>query len=147
METRKSRKRKRRQQNREKRVHPEQRDESKAAESEQETEEMLNEDQETLTEKPLLTAGEILTKLKSFSSDDSSTANSGHRAGYDAFMTGFILAVYKTNSSDGDESKWLNKLYLTGKDYSLQITKSSFAKQSQHHLDKLKKIRRTGSCT
>lgn len=77
-------------------------------------------------------------------------ANGGHRAGYDAFMTGFIFAFYLARSRQekdfGSFEEWKNKLYLVGKDYPLSIAKSSFTKQSKLHQDKLSSIQRlTGS--
>lgn len=72
-------------------------------------------------------------------------SSGGHRAGYDAFMTGFIYAVYLTQLSGGDRERkiadWKNKLYLSGKDYPLSVSKSSFSKQSKEHLEKIAKIR------
>ena len=73
----------------------------------------------------------------------------GHRAGYDAFMTGLIYAVYQTTMT-GDErerkiGEWKNKLYLSAKDYPLTVSKSNFVKQSKEHLEKLARIRRSNT--
>ena len=77
-----------------------------------------------------------------------------HRAGFDAFMTGYIFAFFSarygnevTKEEDTckgyelgmDENK--NKLYLVGKDIPLQVTTSSFSKPSKAHLAKIAKIR------
>ena len=73
----------------------------------------------------------------------------GHRAGYDAFMTGLIYGVYQTTLT-GDErerkiGEWKNKLYLSAKDYPLTVSKSNFVKQSKEHLEKLARIRRSNT--
>jgi len=74
-----------------------------------------------------------------------------HRAGYDAFMTGFAFAVFATKYGglgctkkeiesgccDGDRlATFANKLCLSGKDFPLQVVKGNFAKLSQAHLKK-----------
>lgn len=88
--------------------------------------------------------------MKSFECDKKDKqvdANGGHRAGYDAFMTGFIYAFYRNNGDalDSKISEWKNKLYLGGKDYPLSISKSEFIKQSKHHLEKVYRIRKMDS--
>ncbi|XP_059503953.1 target of EGR1 protein 1 isoform X2 [Stegostoma tigrinum] len=68
-----------------------------------------------------------------------------HRAGFDAFMTGFIMAyILMWKNSESDSTKmdpWLpdclNKLYLSGKTLPLQICKSSFSKSSKVHQAKI----------
>ncbi|KAL3868765.1 hypothetical protein ACJMK2_041530 [Sinanodonta woodiana] len=70
----------------------------------------------------------------------------GHRAGFDAFMTGYIMATYfATYDANGDNasglSEFKNKIYLSGKDYPLQVMKSGFAKTSKEHSEKIMKIR------
>ena len=91
----------------------------------------------------------------SVESNHSKRAKQGvHRAGYDAFMTGYCLAFYiainsksKPNSAqalsfkNSDVSQIANNIYLTGKDQSLRIAASSFAKTSISHKNKILKLR------
>lgn len=64
-----------------------------------------------------------------------STAQDCHRAGVDAFMTGLSHAVFMMQLSDKkNEVEHLgNKLYLSGKNLPLQVTKGNFGKLSQAH--------------
>ena len=77
----------------------------------------------------------------------------GHRAGFDAFMTGCVFAwsvvaygqYSSTVSGDTDKTtpvsdvantEFINRVYLGGKDFPLHITHSCFAKASKCHLEK-----------
>ncbi|XP_069794904.1 target of EGR1 protein 1 [Narcine bancroftii] len=70
-----------------------------------------------------------------------------HRAGFDAFMTGFIMAyilMWKSSEHSHSVDSWLpdcrNKLYLSGKSIPLQICKSSFSKSSKAHQAKIELV-------
>ncbi|XP_022087851.1 target of EGR1 protein 1-like [Acanthaster planci] len=83
----------------------------------------------------------------------------GHRAGYDAFMTGFVLATVASNVAGrsgpsqptdretGQEfvqafglTEFRNRLFLSAKTVPLIIAKSKYAKTSQHHRQKMKQL-------
>ncbi|XP_019724915.1 target of EGR1 protein 1 [Hippocampus comes] len=73
-----------------------------------------------------------------------------HRAGFDAFMTGYIFAysctLVKKDEVDvsGEEQMRLptsfNKVYLSGKATPLNIVKSTFSKSSKAHVQKMEMI-------
>lgn len=86
--------------------------------------------------------------------DSQKKADAGtHRAGFDAFMTGYIFAhsciLGKKESTGGvaeacqkeEEQSWLptclNKVYLSGKTTPLNVVKSTFAKSSKAHVHKM----------
>ena len=73
-----------------------------------------------------------------------------HRAGFDAFMTGFILSTYisqygsytgKLQLKDLGVDQMKNAIYLTAKDHPLMIVKSSFSKTSKEHKEKFMKLK------
>ena len=75
------------------------------------------------------------------------TASGNHRAGFDAFMTGFCMATYYHRFKIQDavtfaESvpHFLNKLNLSGKDIPLKIEKSQYCKTSVNHNETWKKV-------
>lgn len=80
-----------------------------------------------------------------------------HRAGFDAYMTGFIFAYSCTlGEKDGvgaaievkepkeEEQSWLpsclNKVYLSGKTAPLNVVKSTFSKSSKAHIQKMEMV-------
>ncbi|XP_061181728.1 target of EGR1 protein 1-like [Saccostrea echinata] len=76
-----------------------------------------------------------------------------HRAGFDSFMTGFSFAVYISKYGNYNDSFCLdncgmeafkNNVYLSGKDMPLSIVKSAFSKTSKDHKEKIKRISENG---
>lgn len=70
-----------------------------------------------------------------------------HRAGFDAFMTGYIFSFACTLKRSPDEPssesllpECLNKLYLSGKSVPLHIAKSTFSKSSKAHTHKMEVV-------
>ncbi|XP_008296551.1 target of EGR1 protein 1 [Stegastes partitus] len=80
-----------------------------------------------------------------------------HRAGFDAFMTGYIFAcsctLTKKEEVKGEaeekehkeeEQSWLptclNKVYLSGKAAPLNVVKSTFSKSSKAHMQKMEMV-------
>lgn len=66
-----------------------------------------------------------------------------HRAGFDAFMTGYIFAFVSIRNAEESDS-WIpacaNKLYLSGKSVPLHIAKSTFSKSSRAHVTKMVQV-------
>jgi target of EGR1 protein 1 len=87
---------------------------------------------------------------------NSTNRTGGHRAGFDAFMTGYIFAwsamrYGQFSETVGDTTamsdllgasaeEFANLVYLGGKDFPLQVTQSCFAKRSKAHVEKWGKI-------
>ena len=97
---------------------------------------------------------------KSIEKDDSadnstvicnSTTSAGHRAGMDAFMTGYSYAAFTWHKSrisnekielpsDMKDSNIANHIYLVGKEFPLKIKRSNFAKNSTSHAEKFENL-------
>lgn len=70
-----------------------------------------------------------------------------HRAGFDAFMTGYIFAYARNLTKNTEESSTaplvptcLNKLFLSGKSVPLHVVKSTFSKSSKAHMLKMEYV-------
>ena len=96
-------------------------------------------------------AGSELTEEASAAKGNVLSAG-GHRAGFDAFMTGFSLAtflVHQTklprNPSDFmsesiNSGSLVNRVYLVSKDFPMLVQPSAFSKRSLQHDIKMKKL-------
>ena len=75
------------------------------------------------------------------------TATGNHRAGFDAFMTGFCMASFLRQFEKSRDLSMVenlpdfaNRLNLSGKDIPLKITKSQYSKTSVSHQEAWKKV-------
>ena len=95
-----------------------------------------------------LLVGQLDTSIKSTSEKNRVT---GHRAGMDAFMTGYSFAAFtwhKTKIVDDNvmvpsevhTETLANNMYLVAKEFPLLIRKNNFAKNSSSHAEKYEKI-------
>ena len=82
--------------------------------------------------------------------NNTKTRDCGHRAGFDAFMTGYCMATYLLQLGKRSDENELtlsclvdvsNKLSLTKKEVPLQITRSHFIRPSASHTEKLKRLK------
>jgi target of EGR1 protein 1 len=81
------------------------------------------------------------THSTSSESNPNDALSGGHRAGFDAFMTGYVLAHHRLKRRNEPSDAAMNKLYLVGKDFPLLLRKSAFAKNSAGHFAKLEKVK------
>jgi hypothetical protein len=83
------------------------------------------------------------TTNKSSCNNTSSATNGGHRAGIDAFMTGYCLATYlvQCGNKSLDNNSWLNKISLSGKEVPLTLARSHFSRPSASHTRKMKLLK------
>merc|ERR1719273_105740 len=109
----------------------------------------VNERDSIETDASKLSKGE---KISDCSKDISQiTTVAGHRAGMDAFMTGYSYAAFtwhKTKvssestdiSTDMKDINIANHIYLVGKEIPLIVKKSNFAKNSTSHIEKYENV-------
>ena len=76
----------------------------------------------------------------------------GHRAGFDAFMTGFSLATFLVHQTklprnppdfmpeSINSGSLVNRVYLVSKDFPMLVQPSAFSKRSLQHDIKMKKL-------
>lgn len=142
VQTKKRRKRKRRRQNKE--VNEDDEVDNTGEESIQEEVTQESNDQSECSFQNLNLSKDVLKKPAEI------VRSGSHRAGFDAFMTGFILSTYIAQYgtykgsflfSDLGIDHMKNSVYLTGKDHPLNVIKSSFAKVSKDHKEKFSKLK------
>jgi target of EGR1 protein 1 len=109
---------------------------------------------------PDMTEAEITDAYLQSSLRLEESRSGGHRAGFDAFMTGFVLACFIskhcTMGQDGGRvvgagikfsqltglEGLTNKIYATGKDQPIIVAKSNFCNPSKNHMDRMQKLRK-----
>ena len=79
-------------------------------------------------------------------------SSGGHRAGFDAFMTGFSLATFLVHQTklphnppdfmpeSINSESLVNRVYLVSKDFPMLVQPSAFSKRSLQHDIKIKKL-------
>ena len=79
-------------------------------------------------------------------------SSGGHRAGFDAFMTGFSLATFLVHQTklprnppdfmpeSINSGSLVNRVYLVSKDFPMLVQPSAFSKRSLQHDIKMKKL-------
>ena len=91
------------------------------------------------------------TQVHAKKTNASSNTTTGHRAGMDAFMTGYSYAAFMwhkakvesdaiTIQDEMQDKNIVNKMYLVSKDFPLMVTKSNFSNNSVSHFEKYTKI-------
>jgi len=97
-------------------------------------------------------------EYNSNSKDDSETEDvpvnsGGHRAGFDAFMTGFAFTTFLVHQtqiplhptsfepSSLRTEAIVNRIYLVCKDFPMLLNKSAFAKSSLEHFNKMRRLK------
>ncbi len=82
------------------------------------------------------------SKTPVVSSDQSlSTSRSqGHRAGFDAFMTGYLFAYYQTTLPEAELQSAKNKLFVTSKPFPMHVAKSQYTNTSESHRQKQSRL-------
>lgn len=90
-----------------------------------------------------------------------SSRSGGHRAGFDAFMTGFIMACIISKHTSVEEGleravgasiklsqltgmdSLKNKIYAMGKDHPMTVSKSNFCSPSRNHRERIQKLKKS----
>ncbi len=97
-------------------------------------------------------AGDSKKAKRSSAGTNASSGSGAHRAGFDAFMTGFAFATFLVHHTKLPQkpvdfkadtigtSTFVNRLSLSCKDFPLVIQKSAYAKMSVGHCSKFEKI-------
>lgn len=118
------------------------------------------EDSTIITEKDTIELDSIMNFYLKTSFQLEKGRSGCHRAGFDAFMTGFTMACLLCKLTNIKESvqprigtgiklseltgieRLKNKMYIAGKDQPLVVTKSSFSSTSKNHKERIERIRK-----